>query len=417
MIKASRGTQDFYGEECEHVVHLESLSRTCFQKFNFKEIRTPIFEDSQLFSKGVGEENEVVKKEMYRFKDKGNRDLTLRPEGTAAVIRSFIENQRYHQIQRLFYMGPFFRYERPQAGRFRQFHQIGAELIGEKSAYADFTIINLAYTLFREFGLKDLYFSINTIGDFSCRNEIIKLIHNFFNPMFDSLSIQCQETLKKNPLRLLDSKDATIQSMLKNFPDIKTVLNQESLNHFKLLCHLLDNTGIPYKVDPLLVRGLDYYTHTTFEIRSNKLGSQSALCGGGRYNNLIETLGGKQTPSVGFAFGVERLLLLTQNLKKRQKTLKIVLIGLGDKAKLKAINLLEELRILPHTFYSIFEHNKLDKCLKQANKENADYCIILGENELKTNIIILKNLTTGKQEKLNMKNLKLEMEEKLQILK
>ena len=399
MITASRGTQDFYGEDCERLSHLESIARNCLQQFNFKEIRTPIFEDSALFTRGVGENNDVVKKEMYRFKDKGNRDLTLRPEGTASVIRSIIQHQLYRNVQRLFYIGPFFRYERPQAGRFRQFHQIGAELIGEKSAYADFVVMDIAYKLFKKLGINDLYSSLNTIGDHTCKPQITTLIKSFFHTHHSKLSEHEKETLDKNPLRLLDTKNKSIQILLENLPDIRSVLNQESLDHFSLVCSLLKHAKIPFKIDPLLVRGLDYYTHTTFEIRSEKLGSQSALCGGGRYDNLIEILGGKSTPSVGFAFGVERLLLLTKNTNIENNRPKIAFIALGKKSVFKAISLLATIRKEGDQIFALFEYTKLDKALRQANRDQADYCIILGENELKNNELIFKNLVTGSQKK------------------
>ncbi|MEK9657161.1 MAG: histidine--tRNA ligase [bacterium] len=398
-LKVSRGTQDFLPRSCKKLDFILRKARAVFEHYAFQEISTPIFENTAVFMQGIGEDTDIIQKEMYTFQDKGQRSLTLRPEGTAAVVRACIEHRLLTSSQKLFYVGPFFRYERPQAGRYRQFHQIGAEYLGESSPYADAELIILAYRLFSSLGLKDLHISINTIGDSSSRPAICALIRDFFTPYHSQLSAHVQQLLRQNPLRILDSKDPFIQTCLERFSGFQSCLNKESLTHYQCVLSLLDLEKIPYKETPFLVRGLDYYTHTTFEICSEQLGAQSAICGGGRYDHLVEKLKGPATPAVGFAFGLERLLTILdqENSFKIDTKPLVVFIPLGIEAEQSCFSYMEQCRkagIACHRFLGL---TKLSQHLKHAHNLNATACVIIGENELQTQQFLFKHMDSGEQ--------------------
>jgi len=395
-----RGTQDILPEEIDYWNFVEKTAKSIFALYNFNEIRTPIFESANLFNRVISE-SDIVKKEMYTFLDKGNRELALRPEGTAPVARAYITNNlhRVNQHQKLFYQGPMFRYERPQAGRYRQFHQIGVESIGSDHPFSDAEVITMSYRLFKALGLKNIKIYINSVGSDTCRPVIEARIKQFLASNLSQLSENLQEKFKNNPLKMLDSKDEKLQTYLAGLPDMREALSQESKDHFNFVISYLDHLNIPFEYKPTLVRGLDYYTETVFEVVSEDLGAQNSICGGGRYNNLIKTLGGKHTPSVGFAFGMERLIML---LKKQNITLptppKLVYVAaLGKEYQMEAILIAEQLR--KTGLLTSMDYTKLDfnAHIKTAQKISASHIIIIGENEYETKTLSVKDLKTRSQ--------------------
>ena len=317
MIQALRGTRDILPEEVGYWQLIEATVREILGRAVYQEIRAPIFEQTALFERGIGEATDVVGKEMYTFKDRGDRSLTLRPEGTAGVVRAYISNKLYTQggVQRLWYTGPMFRYERPQAGRQRQFHQVGLELLGSNAPRADVEVIALATDILQALGLKNLELDINSVGNRSDRAQYREALVSYLEPYKNELDRDSQERLTRNPLRILDSKDPKTQEIAQNAPKIIENLSWESKKHFDTVLQLLTDLDIKYQIDHCLVRGLDYYTHTAFEIKSDDLGAQATVCGGGRYDGLVSELGGPDTQAVGWAIGMERLVLLLQKLQ------------------------------------------------------------------------------------------------------
>ncbi|MEB3212618.1 MAG: histidine--tRNA ligase, partial [Leptolyngbyaceae bacterium] len=316
-VKAIRGTRDILPEDIGHWQHVEAIARETLGRAAFREIRTPIFEQTSLFERGIGEATDVVGKEMYSFTDRGDRPITLRPENTAGVVRAFIEHNLYAQggVQRLWYTGPMFRYERPQAGRQRQFHQLGVEVIGSADPRADVEVIALAMDLLSQLGITELSLNLNSVGNFGDRQRYREALVDYFTPFKDELDADSQERLTRNPLRILDSKDQRTQEIATDAPSLLDYLEDDSKRHFERVQALLTNLNIVYELNPRLVRGLDYYTHTAFEIISNNLGAQGTVCGGGRYDGLVTQLGGPDTPAVGWAIGMERLILLLQQVR------------------------------------------------------------------------------------------------------
>lgn len=399
----ARGTKDILPDELDLWNHIESTAKDIFNLYNFKEIRTPIFEPTQLFTRAISE-SDIVQKEMYTFKDKGDRDLALRPEGTAPIARAYLNNNLGQNTteSKLFYIGPMFRYERPQAGRYRQFHQIGVESIGASHAYSDAEIIALSYRLFTKLGLKNVKIHINSVGSETCRPVIEARIIQFLAANITQLSDSLQEKFKTNPLKLLDSKDKKLQTYLSGLPDLREALSQESKDHFNNVLSYLDYLDIPFEYKPNLVRGLDYYTETVFEVVSEDLGAQNSICGGGRYNNLISDLGGPSTPAVGFAFGLERIVMLMQkqNLVKTQSSLLIYIAPLAKEYQIDCVHFAENLRnkgfsvVTNYTKFTISHHIKL------ANKEDATYMIIYGEDEEESKTVLIKDLTKRTQENI-----------------
>jgi histidyl-tRNA synthetase len=400
----ARGTKDILPNELALWNHIETTAKDIFKLYNFKEIRTPIFEPTQLFTRAI-RESDIVQKEMYTFKDKGDRDLALRPEGTAPIARAYLSNNLAQDTpeSKLFYIGPMFRYERPQAGRYRQFHQIGVESIGASHAYSDAEIIALSYRLFTELGLKNVKIHINSVGSETCRPVIEARIIQFLAANITQLSESLQEKFKTNPLKLLDSKDKKLQTYLSGLPDLREALSQKSKDHFNNVLSYLDYLDIPFEYKPNLVRGLDYYTETVFEVVSEDLGAQNSICGGGRYNNLISDLGGPSTPAVGFAFGLERIVMLMQkqNLAKNLPSLLIYIAPLAKEYQIDCVHFAENLRnkgfsaITNYTKFTISNHIKL------ANKENARYMIIYGENEEESKTVLIKDLSNRTQENVS----------------
>ncbi|HEY9658166.1 MAG TPA: histidine--tRNA ligase, partial [Allocoleopsis sp.] len=346
-IQAIRGTRDILPEESIYWQRIEAIAREILSRAAYQEIRTPIFEQTELFERGVGEATDIVSKEMYTFADRGDRSLTLRPEGTAGAVRAYIEHRLHAQggVQRLWYLGPMFRYERPQAGRQRQFHQVGVELLGSPDPRADAEVIAIATDLLQALGLKDLRLEFNSIGDRSDRQQYRESLIAYLTPYKADLDKDSQDRLTRNPLRILDSKDQKTQEILQAAPSMLEHLNPESQKRFEQVQQLLTDLGITYNINDRLVRGLDYYTHTVFEIQSDDLGAQATVCAGGRYDGLVTELGGPDTPAVGWASGLERLILLLQQLHPPAPApLDFYLVSKGDRAEAQALTLAQTLR-------------------------------------------------------------------------
>lgn len=407
IIKVQKGTKDILPEEMPVWHFMEDKAREVFTKYGAKEIRTPIFEATELFARGVGDTTDIVNKEMYTF-EKSERSLTLRPENTAGVVRAFIENgmHRLSAPVKLWYKGPMFRYERPQAGRQRQFHQVGAEVFGIKNPTADAEVILMAVNYLKALGLNDLIVEINSLGCPTCREEFKSKLKNVIKPYLNSLCDDCQSRFEKNPLRLLDCKVPECQEIYSR-PEIQKVIQgdficDECAEHFREVQKYLDTLNIKYVRNRLLVRGLDYYNRTVFEIKSNNLGSQNAVCGGGRYDSLVKNLGGEDTPAIGFAMGMERLASL---INKQEDTRLQAYIVSND--TLEAVKLAEKLRDKGITCEFDLTNKKFVKQLEKASKM-AHYAIILGEDEIRNNTLTVKNLDTSQQINVTRNNFDLD---------
>lgn len=389
--------------------HLESVMRTLAAEYGYLEIRTPIFEKTELFARGVGETSDIVSKEMYTFQDKGDRSMSLRPEGTASVVRAFAQGglQQLGSHHKFFYIGPFFRYDRPQAGRYRQFHQFGIEAIGNGEPEQDFEAIDLLYELYRRLGLKNLQVLINTLGDRPCREKYKDALLAYLKPHFDQLSEESQTRFTKNPLRILDSKDPKEKELLKTAPSILDFISLKSKTHFDTLCKLLKKQKIPFSITPHLVRGLDYYNHTVFEITSDVLGAQNTIGAGGRYDGLLPSVGGPDLPCIGFSTGLERILqtMNGQGIQFPEKVgPTVVLIPLGDQAKEKTFDLLYELRHLGISSEMITA-KKIQKGLQHADHLKAKHVVIIGEQELKTNQVQVKTMESRETKEISLSGL------------
>ncbi len=396
IIKVQKGTKDILPQEVEQWHKLEKNALDIFTRYGYKEIRTPIFEATELFARGVGDTTDIVNKEMYTF-EKSDRSLTLRPENTAGVVRSFIENgmSRLSAPVKLWYKGPMFRYERPQAGRQRQFHQVGVEMFGIKEPTADAEVILLAVNYLKSLGLNDLEVEINSLGCPKCREEYKRKIKEVLKPEFENLCEDCQNRYEKNPLRLLDCKVETCKEIFAK-PEIQKVIYSdficdECAEHYSTLKSYLDKLEVPYVENKLLVRGLDYYNRTVFEIKSNNLGSQNAVCGGGRYDSLVRNLGGEDTPAVGWAMGMERLNSLLPDVEPEKLDGYIVSNSPAD-----AFVLAQELRNEGLHIEFDLANKKFTKQLEKASKV-ANFALILGEDEIKSGKVAIKNLATSKQ--------------------
>ncbi len=390
--------------------YIESIIRETARHFGYKEIRTPIFERTELFTRGVGESSDIVTKEMYTFNDKGDRSLTLRPEGTAPVIRAFLEHKMHTQssIHKLFYIGPMFRYERAQAGRYRQHHQFGAEAIGISAPEQDVELIDLVYTVYQKLGLKNLQVYINSIGNPESRFVFRRSLQDYLKNYYDQLSMDSQRRFSSNPLRILDSKDPKDQEIVKNAPSILDFLDEESAAQFNSVKRLLNNLHIPYEVNPLLVRGLDYYNKTVFEITSGELGAQNSVGGGGRYDGLMKTLGGPDLPTIGFGTGLERILqaMLKQQVQAPLPPApEIFLIPLGEDAKETCFSIVHQLRLLGIPSDMDLSGRKLGKVMQYANQIRTKYVVVIGDEELKNQEAELKDMLSGNNLKVPLKNL------------
>ena len=409
-FRSIKGTHDILPEDSYKWRHLESIVHQVCAQFGYQEIRTPIFEQNKLFSRSVGEESDIVTKEMYSWEDKKNSFLTLRPELTAPVARAYNQHNlgNLSPIHRFYYIGPLFRRERPQKGRQRQFHQFGIEAFGSNFAEQDAEIIALAWHLLAHFRLTNkIDLQVNSIGTSECRAGYRDALKQFLKPHFDELSEISKRRFNTNPLRILDSKNKKEQTILKNGPRISDYYTKDDKEHFNEVKTYLKAMNIPFTINSRLVRGLDYYTKTVFEITSNELGSQDALLGGGRYDSLVETLGGKPTPGIGFAAGIERILLLIneENFKEHKPVPDIYLICLEKKGIPVSLNIAKILRLKGLNIVSDPLRRSMKAQMRDANKLRARYVLILGESELKENTIIFKNLESGKQESIKQEKI------------
>jgi histidyl-tRNA synthetase len=410
MINAPRGTNDILPPESAKWNYIENKAKMIFDLYNYEEIRTPIFEYTELFQRGIGEVTDIVEKEMYTFEDKSGRSITLRPEGTASVVRSFLENKIYGQAQptKYYYIGPMFRYERPQAGRYRQFNQLGVEVFGSKDPMIDAEVINVGMHYLNSLGLKDLKLYINSIGCPSCRPDYLNKLRTYLNDNKDELCDDCKKRIDKNPLRVLDCKNDQCKSVIDDAPKIVDHLCDECETHFENVKTNLSNLEIDYIIDSKLVRGLDYYTKTAFEVKFEGLGAQDTIFGGGRYDKLAEEIGDKDIPGIGFALGIERLLLTLekQNIEiPIDKSIDIYLTTIGDKAKKACFKLLNEFRKENIKAEIDYMSRSVGGQMKSADRMNANYTVIIGENELNSGKATVRNMKTGDEKEIKLDQL------------
>lgn len=401
-IQALRGTRDIIPDEVGYWQWVEATARDILTRAAYREIRTPIFEQTALFERGIGEATDVVGKEMYTFNDKATppRSVTLRPEGTAGVVRAFIERNLYASggVQRLWYTGAMFRYENPQAGRQRQFHQLGVEVIGSQDPRADVEVIAIATNILQTLGLKNLHLDINSVGNSEDRQNYRQALIDYLTPYKDELDSDSQDRLIRNPLRILDSKNKRTQEIAQNAPSILDYLGSYSQRHFEQVQQLLSDLGIKYKLNPRLVRGLDYYTHTAFEIQSDDLGAQATVCGGGRYDGLVRELGGSDTPAVGWAIGLERLIILLQQIQAPPiSPIDFYVVSKGDLAEPQALILAHKLRLAGFSVELDLSGSGFKKQFARADRSGAVACLILGDEEAANQTVKLKWMATKEQ--------------------
>lgn len=407
ITKAIKGTKDVLPKDVHKNQYIEATALDIASKFGYKEIRTPVFEHTELFQRGVGDTTDVVQKEMYTFDDKGGRSITLRPEGTAGAVRSFLENGLCNEAlpQKVCYLISCYRYEKPQAGRLREFHQFGVECFGTASPLADAEIIALAKSIFDTLGVRDLSLEINSIGCPKCRAEYHKALKEYFASRKDELCDTCKGRLDRNPMRILDCKSPICHEIAQGAPVVIDYLCDECKEHFEKVQKYLDAQNIEYKINPQIVRGLDYYTKTVFEFVSNSIGAQGTVCGGGRYDGLVEELGGQHTASLGFAMGLERLMLLMEaqdcEFPQAEKP-DLFIVALGEKATLKAVEIAKDMR--EEGFSALLDLNQrsVRAQMKYADKLGAKFNVVIGDNEVENKIAKLKNMQTGEETEINL---------------
>lgn len=414
MIHIPRGTQDILPQDTSKWQYIESKLDELMKLYNYQEIRTPIFESTDLFARGVGDSTDVVQKEMYTFKDKGDRSITLRPEGTAAVVRSYIENKMQgnpNQPVKLYYNGPMFRYERKQKGRYRQFNQFGVEVIGAENPSIDAEVLALVMHIYQSFGLKKLKLVINSVGDAESRKEYQEALREHFRPVIHNYCQDCQNRIETNPMRILDCKVDRNQPEMKTAPSIIDYLNDYSKSYFEEVKAHLDRLGIPYEVDPTLVRGLDYYTHTAFELMMDNEaydGAITTLCGGGRYNGLLELLDGPKETGIGFALSIERLLLALEEEGielPEENQIDLFIATMGEKADRYAVTLLNRLRYDGISADKDYLSRKLKGQMKQADRLNSTYTIVIGDQELENGEVAVKHMATGESKTMKFEEI------------
>lgn len=420
-MKAPRGTVDILPEEAAKWQFVENKIKDVCRRYHFDEIRTPLFEHTEVFQRGVGDSTDIVQKEMYTFDDRGGRSLTLRPEGTAPVVRSFVEHKMHgnaSQPVKLYYFAQMFRYERPQKGRMRQLNQFGVEVMGSSDPAVDAEVIDLAMSVYRELGLTSLKLVINSLGDKESRENHRQALINHFTPHKDELCHDCQNRLVQNPMRILDCKKDKDHPAMKTAPSILEYLNETSVGYFEKVKTYLELMGIDYEVDPNLVRGLDYYNHTAFEIMSEAegFGAITTLVGGGRYNGLIEELGGPATPGIGFGMGLERLLMAleAENVEiPAVQDLDCFIVTVGDEADKYSVQLIHELRNNGIQADRDYQERKTKAQFKAADRFHAKYVLVLGENEINQKTINVKEMQTGNQDEVPLSQLVHYLQEKL----
>lgn len=409
-ITVPRGMYDILPDEVWQWQHLEATARALFRNHGYSEIRTPIMEETQLFARGIGESTDIVAKEMYTFADRKGRSFTLRPEGTASIVRAYVEHKMHARgpLSKLYYIGPMFRYERPQAGRNRQFYQIGAEAVGSASPLVDFEIIELANSFFAKLGFENLELALNSLGCSNDRPAFAAALREYFSDKLPMLCGDCRQRLEKNPLRVLDCKVENCQALAAGAPTTNRHLCAECGSHFDKVCELLERAGIKHIIDPRLVRGLDYYTRTVFEIHHSTLGARSAMCGGGRYDDLIEQIGGPPTPAAGFSIGLEATLLAMDKEGARapeEPAPDAYICSIGEKASIEAALLAARLRDANLSVELDYEGRSLKAQMKQADKLGAKFALILGEEELARSSARVREMATGEESTIAMAEL------------
>ncbi|WP_090438577.1 histidine--tRNA ligase [Natronincola peptidivorans] len=410
LTKTPRGTQDVLPAEVYKWHYVENTVREVAKNFGFTEIRTPVFEHTELFVRGIGDTTDVVEKEMYTFEDRSGRSITLKPEGTAPVVRSFIEHKLYTEPQptKLFYIIPVFRYEKPQAGRYREHHQFGVEVFGAINPSVDAEVINLAMTIYKKMGIEKLELRINNIGCPKCRKDYHQQLQQYLKDRLEHLCTTCQSRFERNPMRIIDCKSDKCQEQIQDVPLMLHHICKECEDHFEGLKRYLKASEIDYIVDAKIVRGLDYYTKTAFEIITDEAGKKGTLCGGGRYDKLVEDCGGPTTPGVGFGMGLERAILSldTQGIEiPKPKTFDVFIVTMGEAANLKGFEILNKLRAVGLKADQDHMNRSVKAQFKYADKMMADYSIIVGEDELAKGIVILKNMTNGEQETISIQEI------------
>ena len=402
QLRRIKGTQDILPEDSYKWIALENKIRAVMQKYNFSELRTPVFEQTELFARGIGQLTDIVAKEMYTFEDRGKKQITLKPEMTAPIMRAYLENKLYAQSQlnKIYYIAPLFRQENPQAGRLRQFHQFGAETLGSSAAEADVEIIDLALSIYEAIGLKDLKLIINSVGDAEDRIRYKKILQDFIRPNLKKYCHDCQRRFDENPMRILDCKNEPCSTINKNAPKIAEHLLPDSKAHYEKLKKQLTALGIAFTENPYLVRGLDYYTRTVFEITSDSLGAQNAICGGGRYDLLAEELGGQPTPAVGFASGIERLLMVAekQNINLSDpRRLNVFIVAMGEEAQNESLAWLKKIRNTGLRAELDLLSRSIKAQMREANRQNAQFVLLFGDDELKKKAFSVKLMDKGEQ--------------------
>ncbi|MDD4345837.1 MAG: histidine--tRNA ligase [Desulfitobacteriaceae bacterium] len=407
VIQRAKGTQDILPGNIEKWQYFEEMIRSVCREYGYEEIRTPIFEVTELFQRGVGDTTDVVNKEMYTFLDKGERSLTLRPEGTASVCRAYVEDKLYAGALplKLYYLGPMFRYERPQSGRFRQFHQFGVEVLGANKPIVDAEVISLVWDLYQRLGLNGLKVHINSVGCPNCRIRHSQVLKEFLLQCRDNLCRDCRERFERNPIRVLDCKNPYCWELTDGAPTTLEMLCSECSNHFNELQDLLKAAGVNYKVNSRLVRGLDYYRKTAFEVIVEEIGAQSAICGGGRYDGLVQEIGGPPTPGIGFAMGMERVLAALESQKKLPVSggsRFALLIALGEEAQGEGFALISKLRQAKIPVGIDLLGRSLKAQLKAADRLGVNYALILGEEELRKQTLIIRDLKLGEQYEISL---------------
>lgn len=407
ITKAIKGTKDVLPGEVYKNQYIESTCLSVAEQFGYKEIRTPVFEHTELFQRGVGDTTDVVQKEMYTFDDKGGRSITLRPEGTSGAARAFLENGLNNEAlpQKVCYLTSCYRYEKPQAGRLREFHQFGIECFGAADPLADAEMISLAKQVFDQLGVKNLHLEINSIGCPECRAEYHKALKKYFSARQDELCNTCRDRLDRNPMRILDCKSPVCSEIAKGAPVVLDYLCEDCKSHFEQVKKYLDAMNIEYIVNAQIVRGLDYYTKTVFEFVSDSIGSQGTVCGGGRYDGLIEEFGGQRTPSLGFGMGLERLQLVMEaqacEFPQPEKT-DLFIVALGEKAQLKAVEIAKDMRAEGFSVLYDLNGRSLRAQMKYADKMGAKFNVVIGENEVDENKATLKNMSTGDKAEVSL---------------
>ena len=419
-LKAPRGTVDLLPEDTKKWQYVEKTLQDLCRVFNYEEIRTPTFEHTEVFQRGVGDTTDIVQKEMYTFEDRGGRSITLRPEGTAGVVRAYLEHKLYGspiQPTKLFYFMELFRYERPQQGRMRQLHQFGVEVLGSADPSVDAEVIALAMTAYQKLGLSSLTLVINSLGDQQSRSAHREALIKHFTPHIDELCADCNSRLMKNPLRILDCKKDMNHEAMETAPSVLDYLNNESKEYFEKVKEYLDEMDISYEIDPTLVRGLDYYNHTAFEIMSDAdgFGAITTLLGGGRYNGLAEQLGGPSTPGIGFGMGLERLLMALEAEKVElpiANDLDLFFITMGEETKATAVKLVQQLRLAGIRVDQDYQNRKVKAQFKAADRVKANYVAVLGEEELAQGKVKIRSMETGDEVEVAFDDLVKTMQEK-----